>query len=193
MLKWLNQYSACCCTRKGSDSHETKNSVFILLCFLMQQSDSMVLRTTSEGSSEIRTPIVLHFLLLLSKLFSFLHRFSKLAIVFLFRTWVNTLVVFVFKCWCLFLDINQRWLFWGDLQWITASENVMDDLPNFTWALRLFVFLPLVGSLLSWGEVIGLIYPCPQLCMFEYSNSDGGQNAGHNFVPTVSALLTPEI
>lgn len=79
--------------------------------------------------------------------------FSKLAIVYLFRTLINTLVVFIFQWWCFFLGINQIWLFWGKLQWIIASENMMDDLPNFRLSLRLCFLLTLVGSLLSWGEV----------------------------------------
>lgn len=60
----------------------------------------------------------------------------------------------------------------------------MEDLPNFRWALGLCVLL-LIGSLLGEVKSIGLICPCPQLCMFEYSDSDGGQHRGHHFVPTV--------
>jgi len=35
------------------------------------------------------------------------------------------------------------------------------------------------------AKSIGLTYPCPQLCMFKYPESDGAQHPGHHFVLTV--------
>lgn len=80
--------------------------------------------------------------------------FSKLAIVLWFRTWINASVIFVFKWWCLFLGIVQRWLFWGELQWIIAYENMRGGLPNFRWAPRLCTLLPSISSRLNWGEAL---------------------------------------
>lgn len=137
--------------------HETKISGLILLCFLMQQCDFIIFTTTLEGSRETCALEVLHLLLLLSKLLSFLCFFSKLAIAFWFRTWANALVVFVFKWWCFFLGIIQRWLFWRELQWIILSENMRGDLPNFRWAQRPGNLLPLIDSWLNWGEILWLI------------------------------------
>lgn len=96
--------------------HETKISVLILLCFLMQQCDFIVFTTPLEGRQQwdlcsrnaafpfIAFQVVFFFVL-----------FSKLAIVFWFRAWRKALAVFVFKWWCFFLVIIQRWLFWGEL------------------------------------------------------------------------------
>lgn len=117
--------------------------------------------------------------------------FSKLAIVFWFRTWRNLLVVFVFKCWCFFLGVIQRWVFWGELQWIIASENMRGDLPNFRRALILH------SPAINWfmtelrrSPLPYLTYLCPQLCSFEYSKSDGGQNLCIILCPLPSALFT---
>lgn len=111
--------------------------------------------------------------------------FSKLAIVLWFRTWINASAVFVFKWWCFFLGVTQRWLFWGELPGIIASENMRGDLPNFRWALRLCILLPWLVH--DWNEEKSICYltsPCTQLCSFKYSKSDGGQHLRCHFLPT---------
>lgn len=134
------------------------------------------------------------FLFAALKVFVCVCYFSKAAIAFLFRTLINTLVVFIFKWWCFFLDINQIWLFWGKLQWIIASENMMDDLPNFRLSLRLCVLLTLVGSLLSWSEVHWLNL-CMASALYVWISWIRWWPAPRVsfFCPMSSVFLTPEV
>lgn len=129
----------------------------------------------------VRSVIVLQFFLLLSKLFSGLCCFSRLTLAFLFRKWINTSVVFVFRWWSFFLDVSQIRLFRGELQWIIASENITDDLPN---SGGLWDCSPAVGwfiTELRWSTLAEFTH-APS---FEYPKSDGGQYPGHHFVRNV--------